>query len=139
MSDSKEQMITALRDSVVPTLRALSFSGSFPHFRRIRDNQIDLLTFQFNRHGGSFVVEIAACDVDGFTTAWGEKIPANKVSAHDLHPNKRIRLGSRTTGKTDSWFSYEPFQPEIYQAVAANLLSLIRSEAEEFWKIQPVN
>jgi len=139
MSGSKEQMIAALRDSVVPVLRKLKFSGSFPHFRRIQERQIDLLTFQFNRNGGSFVVEIASCGVEGFTTAWREKIPPSKVSAHDLHPNNRVRLGSRTAGKTDFWFSYEPFQPDIYQAVAAKLLSLIRSEAEEFWKAQPIS
>jgi len=139
MSDSKEQMIVALRNSVVFVLRELKFSGSFPHFRRIQEKQIDLLTFQFNRHGGSFVVEISSCGVEGFTTAWGEKIPPNKISAHDLHPNNRIRLGSRMTGKTVFWFSYEPFQPEIYQAVAAKLLSMIHSEAEDFWKTQPIS
>jgi hypothetical protein len=139
MSDPKEQMIAALRDSVVPVLRELKFSGSFPHFRRIQEKQIDLLTFQFNRHGGSFVVEISSCGVGGFTTAWGEKIPPNKVSAHDIHPDKRVRLGSRAAGKTDFWFYYEPFQPEIYQTVAVKLLSLIRSEAEDFWKAQPIS
>lgn len=132
-------MISVLRETVVPVLRELKFSGSFPHFRRICEAKIDLLTFQFNRHGGSFVVEIAVCGIGGFTTAWGEKIPAKKVSAHDLHPNKRLRLGSLTTGKTDFWFSYEPFQPEIYQAVAQKLLSLIHSEAKTFWQAQLIS
>ena len=132
-------MIAALRGMVIPVLRELEFSGSFPHFRRIRESQIDLLTFQFNRHGGSFVVEIAVCDTEGFTTAWGEKLPPNKVSAHDLHPKNRLRLGSRAAGKSDFWFSYEPFQPEIYEAVAAKLLLLIRSEAEVFWQTQTIS
>jgi hypothetical protein len=78
MSESQEQMIAVLRETVVPVLRELRFPGSFPHFRCICETKIDLLTFQFNRHGGSFVVEIAVCGVDGFTTAWGEKIPAKK-------------------------------------------------------------
>jgi hypothetical protein len=139
MSESQEQMIAVLRETVVPVLRELRFSGSFPHFRCICETKIDLLTFQFNRHGGSFVVEIAVCGVDGFTTAWGEKIPAKKVSAQDLHPNKRLRLGSRTAGTTDYWFCYEPLRLEIYQEVTLKLLSLIRSEAVNFWQAQPIS
>ena len=130
-------MISALRETVIPVLREMKFSGSFPHFRRAQKDKLDLLTFQFNRHGGSFVVEVAVCGSEGFTTAWGEKIPPNKVSAHDIHPKNRPRLGSQTTGE-GIWFSYEPFQPEIYEAVAAKLLSLIRLEAEDFWKAQTV-
>jgi hypothetical protein len=125
-------MSAVLCETVVPFFRELGFSGSFPNFRRICEPKIHLLTFQFNRHGGSFVVEIAVCGIDGFTTVWGEKIPAKKISAHDLHPNKRLRLGSRTAGTTDCWFSYDTFRPEIYQEVALKLLSLIRSEAENF-------
>src|SRR5262245_34082606 len=79
MSKPRDQMIAALRDVVVPVLRDMGFSGSFPHFRRIRESQIDLLTFQFNRYGGSFVVEAACCASEGFTTHWGEHIPPQKV------------------------------------------------------------
>jgi hypothetical protein len=138
MDDSREQMMAVLRDEVVPALRELGFSGSFPHFRRFQEGQIDLLTFQFNDHGGSFVVEIAVCGIDGITTAWGERIPPKKISAHDLHPNKRLRLGSGNVGTTDSWFNYEPFRPEIYQDATVKLLSLIHSEAAIFWQAQPV-
>jgi hypothetical protein len=134
MNASHEQMTAVLKETVVPLLRAQKFTGTFPHFRRLREKQIDLLTFQFNRDGGSFVVEIAACDPSGFTTHWGEKIPPKKVSAHDLHPNKRIRLGTRTPGKVDHWFVYEPFRLGICQEIAESLRSLIQSEAETFWQ-----
>ena len=94
-------MIAALREVVVPVLRDMGFSGSFPHFRRIRDWQIDLLTFQFNRYGGSFVVEVAFCAPDGFTTHWGKHILPNRVRAHDIHPRQRLRLGSHPSEKAD--------------------------------------
>jgi hypothetical protein len=86
MNESRDRMIAALKETVVPMLRDMGFSGSFPHFRRVREKQIDLLTFQFNRYGGSFVVEVAFCAPDGFMTHWGEHIPPNKVRAHDIHP-----------------------------------------------------
>jgi Domain of unknown function (DUF4304) len=80
MSEPRDQMIAALREVVVPVLRNMGFSGSFPHFRRIRESQIDLLTFQFDRHGGSFVVEVATCAPEGFTTHWGRTHSASAGS-----------------------------------------------------------
>jgi len=132
MSDSRDQMIAALREIVFPVLRDMSFSGSFPHFRRIRDKQIDLLTFQFNRYGGSFVVEVAHCEPDGFTTRWGKYIPPKQVRAHDV--NHRLRLGSNPPGQQDHWFYFEPERPGIYTEAASQLLPLLRSQAEQYWQ-----
>jgi Domain of unknown function (DUF4304) len=134
MSDSRDRMIAALREMVVPVLRDMGFSGSFPHFRRIRDSQIDLLTFQFNRYGGSFVVEIAFCAPDGFTTHWGKHIPPNEVQARDIHPTQRLRLGSHPPDKADHWFYYEPERARVYTDTAVELLPLLRSEADRFWQ-----
>ena len=60
MGNSRDQMIAALREIVVPVLRDMGFRGSFLHFRRFRDTRIDLLTFQFNRYGGSLVASTSA-------------------------------------------------------------------------------
>lgn len=103
MNLQREQMNTALKTIVVPHLRAHQFKGSFPHFRRKHDTHIDLITFQFNRYGGSFVVECAICPKDGVTTYWGEHIPPNKVTAHDV--NERYRLQH----DDEQWFNYEQF------------------------------
>ena len=132
MSNSRDQMITALREVIFPVLRAMSFSGSFPHFRRIRDTQIDLLTFQFSRYGGSFVVEVARCEPDGFTTLWGKHIPPKKVRAHDI--NNRLRLGSNPPEHQDHWFYFEPARPGIYTDAALQLLPLLHSQAEQYWR-----
>lgn len=103
MNLQREQMNTALKTIVVPHLRAHQFKGSFPHFRRHRHTHIDLITFQFNRYGGSFVVECAVCPKDGVTTYWGEHIPPTKVTAHDV--NERYRLQH----DDEQWFNYEQF------------------------------
>ena len=134
MSDSRDRMLAALRDVVVPVLRDMGFSGSFPHFRRIRESQIDLLTFQFNRYGGSFVVEVAFCDPDGFTTHYGKHISPNKLRAHDIHPRQRLRLGSHPPEEADHWFYYEPERSSVYMDTAVELLPLLRAEAEQFWR-----
>lgn len=134
MSDSRDQMISALRESVIPVLRQMGFSGSFPHFRRIREQQVDLLTVQLKRYGGSFVVEIAFASPEGFTTHWSKPIPAKRLTAHDIHPKHRLRLGSNPPTQTDYWFYFEPEQPGIYGKAASELLALLPSEAERFWQ-----
>jgi Domain of unknown function (DUF4304) len=107
MSDTQDQMKKALKDVVVPHLRERGFTGSFPHLRRHRPDRIDLLTFQFDRHGGGFIVEIGQCPPEGFTTYWGKQIAPEKVTAWDLSPKQRARVRSRVGSGTDVWFRFD--------------------------------
>jgi len=81
MSKERDKMVEALKKSVVPKLKEMGFKGSFPHFRRANETAIHLLTFQFDKWGGGFVIEIAQCPIIGITTHWGEQIAPNKVNA----------------------------------------------------------
>lgn len=96
-------MIAALKEHVVPVLRTKGFKGSFPHFRRDTETDIHLLSFQFHKYGGSFIVEVASCGIESITTASEEKMPSKTVKAHDVQPSLRLRLGS-TAKKPDHWF-----------------------------------
>jgi hypothetical protein len=51
MSVARDKMIAALQKCVVPVLRTEGFRGTFPDFRRLTENAIHLLTFQFNKWG----------------------------------------------------------------------------------------
>ena len=121
-------MIVSLKHVIVPALRAAGFSGSFPHLRRKGDHQIDLFTFQFDRNGGGFVIEIAQCSPDGFVTSWGKQIPPNRVSAWDLHPDQRMRLRPSAGSGSDSWFRFDSFNTE---SVARSVLPFL--EQAEVW------
>ena len=123
-------MNAALKEKFVPVLRAREFKGSLPHFRRILSDRVDLLTVQFDRHGGGFVVEISRCEPSGVTTAWGKHIPAVKATAHDLHPDRRHRLGSPRPGTDGRWFRFDDGTSAA--SVANSLLSHIE-EAEKWW------
>lgn len=104
MSDERTRMVEALAEHVVPVLRERGFKGSIPHFRRQAERGIHLLAFQFDRWGGGFVVEIAACPLGGITTPWGEHIPPTKVRAGDVSPpTRRLRLGA-SDSQSDHWF-----------------------------------
>jgi hypothetical protein len=100
-------MKNALKKTIVPRLRELGFSGSFPHLRRCRPDRIDLLTFQFDRHGGGFVLEIGQCPPNGFKTFWGKQIVPDEVTVWDLSTKERARLKPRNGSGTDSWFRYD--------------------------------
>jgi hypothetical protein len=107
MSDAQDQMKKALKSIVVPRLREYGFAGSFPHFRRLRPDRIDLLTFQFDRHGGGFVIEIGQCPPQGFTTYWGKQVAPDKITTWDLSPKERARLRPRDGSGIESWFRYD--------------------------------
>jgi len=129
VSDSYDRMVTALQQVVVPALRGRGFSGSFPHFRRLASDHIDLITFQFDKWGGGFIAEIAKCPLEGVRMPWGKEIAPGKVTAH--HVNERLRLGSSSVG-SDHWFRFD--SGKAYDRVAAEVLSLLDSQAEPWWR-----
>ena len=126
-------MIQALQTHVIPELRRRGFAGSFPHFRRPVDDAIHLLTFQFDKRGGGFVVEIAACPPAGVVVG-GEHVPPDRVTAHSVA--RRLRLGARSEGQ-DHWFRYDGllrrFDPGRFVKLAEQVLSCIQNQAEPWW------
>jgi hypothetical protein len=144
MSEARNKMVSALKEIVVPTLRDMGFCGSFPHFRRQRDEQADLLTFQFSQWGGSFVVEIAYCPAAGYTLPAGEAVSPDRARVHHQHYRSRLRLGVRPPpNNRDHWFRFEPEHSSVYTDAALEVLPLLRSQAEDYWHthehIEPQN
>jgi hypothetical protein len=125
-----DDMKSSLKKLFVPALKNRGFRGLLPHFRRIGTRQIDLLTVQFDRHGGGFIIEISKCPAEGFTTYWGKQIPSNKVTAWDLHPNDRHRLGSPRPGEDGHWFRFDDDTPTDS---VANSAILFLQEADQWW------
>ena len=138
MPSPREQMNEALKETVIPFLRQRGFKGSLPHFRRPNPDSIDLLTFQFDRHGGGFVVEIAKCSPDGYTRHFGTHCSPAKVSAWDLPPDSRYRIQPRGDGSADNWFRYDKspgfLNRDIYTRLANQVVLLIDTEAEDWWR-----
>src|SRR4051812_788287 len=126
MSDARDQMKKALKDVVVPRLRETGFAGSIPHLRRRRPDRIDLFTFQFDRHGGGFIIELAQCAPEGFTTHWGKQIAPDKVTPSDLPLTQRARIQPRVGSGTDSWFRYDcGAGSEIFTQTAESVLPFV--------------
>jgi hypothetical protein len=125
-----DKMVAALKKVFVPVLKERGFNGSFPHFRRILNDRIDLLTLQFDRWGCGFVVEIATCDPGGLTTHWGKRIPPNKVTAWDLNPNRRHRPGSSSPKEDGHWFR---FDDGTSVDTLADSVVMYLEEADRWW------
>lgn len=132
LAELRKLMIVELKRTVVPVLKQNGFQGSFPHFRRKRDDGLDLLTFQFHKWGGSFLIEIARCGPDGFITPWSTHIPADKVNAHNMYVRKRIRPDDHT--RPERWFCFD--DEPVTSAAESVLPHLPRAEA--WWKAQPI-
>ena len=131
-SEKRVLMDNAIKEITIPFLREQSFKGSLPHFRRFKDDRINLLTFQFSLNSSKFVVEISNCSPKGIVTPWGKEISPSKCSAHDMY--KRLRIGS-IKNKGDYWFDFskEPLLGNIYKKRAKEIIDLW-DEAEKWWE-----
>lgn len=128
----RASMDKALKEVVVPVLRNRGFNGSLPHFRRLTNKSAELLTSQFDKWGGGFILEIASCSIEGFTTHWGKHIPANKLTAQDLLPKDRKRIQPLVGSDVDVWFR---FDVNDASQVARSVLEHL-SVAESWWQDQ---
>ncbi|MEN6372890.1 MAG: DUF4304 domain-containing protein [Armatimonadota bacterium] len=125
------EMKKALNDVVIPRLRERGFKGSLPHFRRFRDDRVDLLMFQFDKWGGGFVIEVGHCSPQGMMTSWGGHIPAEKMKAYYLNFNCRERVQPRKGGSPNDWFRYDSAtRPEEFAEVAQSVIPLLEHMEE---------
>ena len=135
MTDNRQAMDTSLKNIVVPVLRRLGFKGSFPHFYRDSDGHIDLLAFQFNLGGGSFVVELSYAEPDRQNVYFEKETHAGKLRVSQT--SNRLRLGAQDSD-SDNWFSFEPTgffkRPPNYDQISAKVLGLIEHQALPWWQ-----
>lgn len=104
----KKAVVQEIKAIIVPELRRLGFKGSFPHFRRIYDDgRVDYLSYQFNKYGGSFIVEIAVAypykGKNGNFYYWDEVTPEFVKKSDYGYTKERLRIESRK-GK---WFEFD--------------------------------
>ena len=99
---NREVMLSALKEHTFPLLEEQGFTGKYPNFRRKLDNCIELISFQSNKWGGSFTIEVSAVfpgSADpNYTLYEGVTEETFGVEA----TNRRYRL----PGIFNSWFYY---------------------------------
>ncbi len=135
MHPSRSRMNESLKSVVIPYLRDLGFSGSLPHLRRIKKDGIDLITFQFDKWSGAFVIEVSHCGPKGITTSWGEKISPKKVTSWYMPLDSRFRIHPRNRGGMDSWLRFDKLNlfGDIYEKTARKAVEMIAEKAIPVW------
>lgn len=134
-SQDRKAMIKSFQARTVPRLRELGFKGSFPHFRRLLPSRTDLLTVQFDKYGGGFVVEIATAPAGEFRTDWGDTVRAKELTADYLPPTERLRLGAKEVGG-DHWFRYDQGwfrRTPSFDELSDRVSQLAETQGEVFW------
>ena len=128
-------MNDALKRHVVPSLRSLGFKGSIPNFyRQHDDDHVDLLAFQFNKYGGSFVVEIGFADPERQNVYFARDTPSKKLEVNQT--TRRLRVGAKAEG-SDFWFAFDG-EPHTGvtgtpDALCEQLKVLLNTQALSWW------
>jgi hypothetical protein len=138
MTEHREHMTAALKETFVPMLRQKGFVGSFPHFRRQLDNRIDFLNVQFAREGGRFCLNIGQTGPKGLQDpAWPGLAIAETTVGHLRH-RSRVHRGFFLK----QWFdfgprSYDPPKsakaPSYYEAIAAEAVRAFEKDGEKWF------
>jgi len=133
--DDRLEMRKWLQKLLVPRLRERGFDGSFPYFRRHGEGQIDLLSVQFDKFGGSFIIEVGQTPDTQLISYRGREIKFSDLRSFDLPTERRARLvGSRRGG--EKWFSFKPrlFRSgfQRFEQAAASVVALIE-QADDWW------
>lgn len=134
LSEDRKSMLASLQAGMVPRLRDSGFTGSLPHFRRVLPDRTDLLSVQFDKWGGGFVVEISRAPQGDFQTPWGETVEPRRLTAHHLPPDERLRLGAKVGG--DHWFRYDRGwfrRRPSFDELTEQVCELLVTQAEPWW------
>ncbi|WP_339210238.1 DUF4304 domain-containing protein [Aeribacillus sp. FSL K6-8210] len=139
MLTNKDKMVSALKKIVVPELRNRGFKGSFPHFRKKEGQLGYLLSFQFDKWGGGFILEVGVARVNGEGNVIVDGIvrPFQKMNA--FHLNNRFRIMNNKNGDKD-WFKFDNENKNLEKTefirIAKNVLPYLDVAENWFEKIK---
>ena len=99
---NRNVMLSALRRYTFPLLAEQGFTGKYPHFRKKRDNCIELISFMTNKWGGSFTVEVSVAFPDAAKKNYTLPDGVSEDALNVFCTHRRERL----PGMFDGWFYY---------------------------------
>lgn len=125
MSREGDLMRKALRKHLLPALVAAGFSGRTNHFMRLLPAAQDLLSIQYWKYGGSFVLEFGRRERGPLHTSWGPVVPEDELQVAYLPVGDRARLQDRNAPRDDVFggFSFAGFEEDTarYEALGARV------------------
>ena len=116
------QMRRALDEVVLRVLREAGFTGKHPHYRRIdsRSQTIDLVSFQTDKWGGGFLIELARCPAKNIRDWAGRRISSRRVTAQHFLERTRLPKAINRRG----WYRYDQGDAEDrFEKIAMGVLA----------------
>lgn len=128
--EARKLMDKSLKSFVVPEIKKLGFSGSFPHFRKQTGEQLEFASFQFNRYGGSFVIETGKSTKEQLAKS-SQELLFEKLNYSDT--KERMRIKPTRVNTSDYWFSFEELNnEEDFDNLAKTIVPLL-TQLEQFF------
>lgn len=130
---NREIMLSALKSTVIKDLKSQGFVGTYPNFKKITPDGIELIYFQTNKYGGSFTVVVSAVFPDSeVTNLSNPNALVDEKTVNVSCTNQRYRL----KGMYDGWFYYR----DVYKLPNGFYRDISDKEAETFsvpddWKL----
>ena len=130
---NREIMLSALKTTVIKDLKSQGFVGTYPNFKKTTPNGIELICFQTNKYGGSFIIEVSAVFPDSRVTNLSNlNASVDEKTVNVSCTNQRYRL----KGMYDGWFYYR----DVYKLPNGFYRDISEKEAETFsepdnWKL----
>lgn len=121
MSQS-QKMRAALNKLVIAKLLKRGFVGKYPHYKKIYDDRIELLTFETNKWGNSFTVEVS-------TVFLPSSNRDNNIIGSEIPPIEELTVWNtsnnyRLDGMFDGWFYYtDVYEENIFSKPTYNAVS----------------
>ncbi len=125
---NNEIMKAHLHKIVIAPLLENGFTGKYPHFRRECDNCIELISFQTNKWGGSFTIEVSAVFPNSNNKNYAEWDGLTVEQLTVWTTNQRYRL----KGMYDGWFYYRDLYVKRIFGFGKDYLDVSEKQTADF-------
>ena len=127
MSREGDLLRKSLRRFVIPELVRLSFVGKTSSFQRTGLDFLDLLSVQYWKYGGEFILEFGRRERGDLLTSWGVLVPEAKIDVAYVNVLQRARLVRDTRAEGFRGFRFEGFGEDTsaYDSLAEYVATLL--------------
>lgn len=129
MSREGDLMRRAIKRILAPALQAHGFVARGPGHQRVEGPWLDLLSLQYWKYGGEFVLEFARRARGPLQTSWGPLVAEEDLDVAYVNPLDRARLRptASVAGPSLQGFHFAGFgeDPERYLALATEAAALL--------------
>lgn len=125
---NNEIMKSYLKKIVFAPLLDQGFTGKYPHFRREKDDCIELISVQTNKWGGSFTIEVSAV----FPNSVNKNYAKWEGLTDDMLTVWNTNLRYRLDGMYDGWFYYRDVYSKYVFGFGKNYIQASEKQAADF-------